>query len=245
LVDDDLPPYAILSHTWENDDEEVTFKDLAIGTGENKAGYGKIRFCGEQAARDGLEHFWIGTCCINKSNRDELSTAINSMFSWYRNAARCYVYLSDVLEPVADTGDQLYQQLLELTFRRSRWFTRGWTLPELIAPLLVEFFSKGGGKLGSKISLEQQIHEITRIPVEALQGSPLSNFSVTERMSWAKSRKATLSEDTIYSLLGIFGIRMAPNYGEGRGNAFHRLLKEIEKGIKGMARTNTITRTSL
>ena len=96
LVDDKIPPYAILSHTWLKDNEEPTFKDLTNGKGKEKLGYEKIRFCGEQARRDGLYYFWVDTCCINKANYTELSHSINSMFRWYRNATRCYVYLSDV-----------------------------------------------------------------------------------------------------------------------------------------------------
>ena len=93
---DNIPPYAILSHTWGEDDEEATFQDLAQAVGKSKAGYRKIQFCGEQAARDSLQYFWVDTCCIDKSNSTELSEAINSMFHWYRDAAKCYVYLSDV-----------------------------------------------------------------------------------------------------------------------------------------------------
>jgi hypothetical protein len=94
FVGDDVPRYAILSHRWG--EEEVTFKDLTDSTGKNKAGYGKIQFCGEQARRNGLQYFWVDTCCIDKSNSTELAEAINSMFRWYRDATRCYVYLSDV-----------------------------------------------------------------------------------------------------------------------------------------------------
>src|SRR6266568_2116349 len=93
FVGNDVPPYAILSHTWGADDQEVTFKDLTEGTGKNKAGYGKIEFCGKQAASDGLQYFWVDTCCIDKSSSTELTEAINSMFRWYRVAAKCYVYL--------------------------------------------------------------------------------------------------------------------------------------------------------
>jgi hypothetical protein len=93
---DNIPPYAILSHTWEEDDEEVTFKDISKGSGKDKAGYRKIQFCRKQAARDGLHYFWVDSCCINKSSSTELLEAINSMFRWYRRAARCYVYLTDV-----------------------------------------------------------------------------------------------------------------------------------------------------
>ena len=88
--------YAILSHTWGPDNEEVTFKDLVDGTGGCKDGYKKIRFCAEQTIRDGLRYFWVDTCCIEKSNQVELNKAINSMFRWYGKAACCYVYLSDV-----------------------------------------------------------------------------------------------------------------------------------------------------
>jgi hypothetical protein len=93
---DNIPKYAILSHTWGADGEEVTFKDVVRGTGKSKAGYKKLTFCGEQAARDGLLYFWVDTCCINKANNTELQKAINSMFRWYRGATKCYVYLSDV-----------------------------------------------------------------------------------------------------------------------------------------------------
>jgi Heterokaryon incompatibility protein (HET) len=110
FVGDDVPRYAILSHTWGADTEEVTFKDLMDGAGKSKAGYNKIRFCGEQARRDGLRYFWVDTCCIDKSNNNELSEAINSMFRWYRDAANCYVYLSDVSQPALDARDEFNQQ---------------------------------------------------------------------------------------------------------------------------------------
>jgi hypothetical protein len=138
---DDIPWYAILSHTWGADTEEVTFKDLIDGTGIDKAGYNKIRFCGEQARRDGLQYFWVDTCCIDKSNSTKLAEAINSMFRWYQNAAKCYVYLSDVSSPAFDTNDESSQLPCESALQKSRWFTRGWTLQELLAPGLVEFFS--------------------------------------------------------------------------------------------------------
>ena len=103
---DTIPPYAILSHTWGADAEEVTFEDLTNGTGKDKPGYEKVQFCGEQARQDNLQHFWVDTCCINKADFTELSEAINSMFRWYRNAARCYAYLSDVSSSVFDTNEE-------------------------------------------------------------------------------------------------------------------------------------------
>ncbi|KAF2022867.1 HET-domain-containing protein [Setomelanomma holmii] len=210
-----IPPYAILSHTWGADTEEVTFVDLVKGCGQAKRGYQKIRFCGEQARKDGLQYFWIDTCCIDKTNKAELSQAINSMFRWYRNSARCYVYLSDVSSPSTDTS-------LE-------WFTRGWTLQELLAPSCVEFFSKEHTRLGDTRSLTQQIHEITGIPRTALQGVPLTQFNDHERFSWIEQRQTKIEEDKAYSLLGIFGIEMPLRYGEGSAAAFKRLEEEIFK----------------
>src|ERR1700722_15706078 len=231
FVSDDIPRYAILSHTWGADTEEVSFKDMMDGAAKSKVtGYNKIRFCGEQARRDGLQYFWIDTCCIDKSSSTELQEAINSMFRWYRDAAKCYVYLADVSRSADVNSSQL---LMELSFLESRWFTRGWTLQELVAPASVEFFSKEGEQLGNKRSLERHIHEVTGIPVKALRGSSLSDFGVPERMSWAEKRETTRKEDEAYSLLGIFDVYMPLIYGEGRENAFKRLREEIDKSSKG------------
>ncbi|KAF2677680.1 beta transducin-like protein HET-D2Y [Lentithecium fluviatile CBS 122367] len=231
--DEAIPPYAILSHTWGADAEEVTFEDLTNGTGKDKPGYKKIRFCGEQAALDDLEWFWIDTCCINKANHAELSQAINSMFRWYRNATRCYVYLSDVSSLLLDTNEE-FTSPWEPDFQRSKWFTRGWTLQELLAPSSVEFFSQEQKRLGDKVSLRRQIHKITGIPDSALQGACLSQFNVNERLSWKEGRHTKLEEDGAYSLLGIFGVYIPPIYGEGTGGAFKRLLDEIGKLEKCM-----------
>jgi hypothetical protein len=226
----DIPAYAILSHTWGGDTEEVTYRELIDGTGKSKAGYDKVRFCGEEARRDGLQYFWVDTCCIDRSNNAELSEAINSIFRWFQNATKCYVYLSDVSIPGLDEPSQLS---LEMAFRHSRWFTRGWTLQELLAPGSVEFFSREGERLGDKKTLERQIHEITKIPVSALQGASLSEFTVDERFSWAENRQTTRKEDKAYSLLGIFNVYMPLIYGEGAENAFKRLREEINKPLKG------------
>jgi hypothetical protein len=138
------PPYAILSHTWGADNEEVTFKDLVEGTGKSKNGYTKILLCGKQAAKDGLHYFWVDTCCIDKASSAELSEAINSIFHWYHDAVKCYVYLADVSIYGSINKDESSQRAWELAFHHSRWFTRGWTLQELIAPTSVEFFSMEG-----------------------------------------------------------------------------------------------------
>jgi len=226
--DDDLPPYAILSHTW-TEGQEVTYNELVAGTGKHKTGYQKIYFCSSRAAADGLEYFWVDTCCINRSTSVELDTAINSMFRWYQRASKCYVYLSDVSAPEDDTDAEAIRTTWEIFFRRSRWFTRGWTLQELLAPVSVEFFSENGKRLGSKISLEQEIHEITKVPVQVLRGQSPADFGVDERMSWAATRTTTLKEDKVYCLLGIFGVFLPLIYGEGESYATLRLREEIQK----------------
>ena len=230
-----VPAYAILSHTWGK--EEVIFQDMEVNADRNKtiskAGWKKIEFCAKQAAADGLQYFWIDTCCIDKKNAVELGAAINSMFRWYQNAARCYVYLPDVSK--ADSGadgDRAWKE----AFRASRWFTRGWTLQELIAPRLIDFFSLEGERLGDKLLLESEIHEITGITKAALQGHALSNFGISERRSWAKDRNTTIEEDGIYCLLGVFDISMVLNYGEGKDRASRRLDEEIHKLYKGRLR---------
>ena len=228
LDEEAIPPYAILSHTWD-DGQEVTFRDLMDGTGRSKSGYDKIQFCGQQAEHDGLQYFWVDTCCIDKSNHVELQKAINSMFRWYQKAAKCYVYLSDVSIAKRKASDGVSEYAWEPAFRQSRWFARGWTLQELLAPILVEFFSRERRKLGDKRSLRQQIHEITGIPVAALGGARLSQFSDKERFSWIQSRQTKVEEDKAYSLLGIFDVEMPLRYGEGSASAFKRLDEEIDK----------------
>ncbi|KAM7216074.1 HET domain containing protein [Rhypophila decipiens] len=261
----EIPPYAILSHTWG--EEEVLFGDLADGTAKNKSGYAKIQFCGAQAERDGLRFFWVDTCCIDKSDKAdkaELQHALNSMFDWYRRAAKCYVYLADVstYQEITDNPDcklvvrrsgcvtqggalpelnipaiaNLFSKGWKQAFRQSKWFTRGWTLQELIAPTIIEFFSKEGFRLGDKKSLEQEIHNITRIPLRALQSYPLSDFSFDERKAWAEKRNTTRDEDKAYSLFGIFDVHIPVLYGEGKEKAFKRLQDKFQEDYRALAK---------
>ncbi|KAH8742353.1 hypothetical protein F5883DRAFT_478116 [Diaporthe sp. PMI_573] len=228
-LEHDIPRYAILSHTWGLDTEEVNFQDLVDGTGRGKIGFDKIEFCAAQAKHDGLQYFWVDTCCIDKSNNAELSEAINSMFCWYQNATRCYVYLSDVAVSSCGRDNQQSKHIWEAAFRASRWFTRGWTLQELLASTSVEFFTKERQLLGDKRSLEQQIHRITGIAVPALQGSSLAHFSIKERFQWANTRETKREEDWAYCLQGIFGVSMPVTYGEGKAQAIARLQTQITK----------------
>jgi hypothetical protein len=226
FADNHIPPYAILSHTWGS--EEVTLQEMSkdlhlpkearkLMINKSKAeSYNKIEYCCAQASRDGLEYSWVDTCCIDKSSSSELSEAINSMFRWYSNAAICYAYLCDVKFSSGEISG-------------SRWFTRGWTLQELIAPKNVMFFSSRWELIGTKQSLGRNIASITGIDMETLlDPATLSSASVARRMSWAAKRQTTRTEDVAYCLMGLFDVNMPLLYGEGE-KAFIRLQEEIIK----------------
>ena len=221
--DDDIPPYAILSHTWGQG--EVSFHDMltkAASELDSKAGYSKIRSCCTLAAQEGYGYVWIDTCCIDKTSSAELSEAINSMFRWYQEAQVCYAYLADVR--IFDNGPWSPDGGRE--FRESRWFTRGWTLQELLAPRRVVFYGCDWQEFGSKTSLKTQISLITTIQQDHM--FDIDRASVVQKMSWASQRKTTRVEDIAYSLMGIFDVNMPLLYGEGR-KAFTRLQHEIVK----------------
>ncbi|KAM5537087.1 hypothetical protein V8D89_009233 [Ganoderma adspersum] len=184
----------------------------------------KIRMACTVAREHGYRYIWIDSCCIDKSSSTELSEAINSMYLWYSRATICYAWLADV--PDDDEPD-----VEDSAFRRSRWFTRGWTLQELIAPRLVIFLSDQWGALGTKATLATVVEEVTRIDQAVLlHQKSLEQVGVAERMSWASERATTRVEDQAYALLGIFDINMPTLYGEGT-RAFRRLQEEILKRI--------------
>ncbi|KAK7993810.1 acetyltransferase [Apiospora arundinis] len=212
------PPYAVLSHTWV-DGEEVTFQEMQTGAGTEKSGYLKIKLCCSQAKTDGLGYAWVDTCCIDKTSSSELSESINSMFRWYEEAETCYAFLADVHES-DDTN----------AFIASRWFSRGWTLQELLAPSKVIFYTSEWLPIGDREDLSGSIERITTIDQEVLTRKlSFSDVSVAERMTWAARRQTTRGEDMAYSLLGIFGVSMSLLYGEGGPEAFRRLQEEIVK----------------
>lgn len=214
----DIPPYAILSHTWsKNPDDEVLFTDVQNGTSTSKPALSKLWKAIERAKLDGYGFLWIDTACIDKSSSVELSEAINSMYRYYKDAQKCYAYLADV-----STIEE---------FEASRWWLRGWTLQELLAPNHLEFFSSSWEALGTKSALHSQISSKTTIEVDYLLGRlPVQHASVAMRMSWAASRETTRDEDIAYCLMGIFNVNMAMLYGEGATKAFIRLQEEIMKG---------------
>ncbi|KAH7174864.1 heterokaryon incompatibility protein-domain-containing protein [Fusarium flagelliforme] len=226
FFDVSIPEYAILSHTWG--DGEVSLQDWVDRKNRRfKPGFQKIIWACTQAVKDQLGHVWVDTNCIDKSSSAELSEAINSMFKWYRRSAVCYVYLEDV---PALTLDEC--AMPDSAFRRAKWFTRGWTLQELIAPPNVTFFSSDWTTIATKSKLAPCITEITGIPWSCLlrgrlsKSHPLRKYSVDQRMSWASGRSTTRIEDQAYSLLGLFDISMPLVYGEGH-EAFTRLLGQI------------------
>ena len=234
FFDEQRPPYAILSHTWGN--EEVLFADFNKSH-ENgsqhpsahslllRAGDKKIDRCCHQALRDGFEWVWVDTCCIDKSSSAELSEAINSMFRWYKDAELCYAFLVDVEDSVEDISAP------KSSFRTSRWFTRGWTLQELLAPRKLQFFSSNWeliGELTKGSQLSDVVSEITSVPSAFLEGLDLRTANLAMRMSWASKRTTTRKEDIAYCLLGIFDVNMPLLYGEGV-KAFRRLQEEIMK----------------
>jgi hypothetical protein len=217
-----VPSYAILSHTWG--DTEVTFQDIDLLKNYETSGLRarKIRYCCKQARGDGLSHAWVDTCCIDKSSSAELSEAINSMFRWYRESQICYVYLSDLDLTVKDAA-------FATELAKCRWFTRGWTLQELLAPRQIKFFNRSWAFVGSKKDLSRLISRITRIDPIFIQSNPsLSSASIARRMSWASQRQTTRVEDLAYCLLGIFEINMPLLYGEG-SRSFLRLQETIMK----------------
>ncbi|KAJ2896393.1 HET-domain-containing protein [Zalerion maritima] len=252
-----VPPYAIFSHTWGC--EEILYQDICdegAPLPQHKQGWGKVSE-GCRVAREamGHKHIWIDNCCIDKRSSAELSEAINSMFVWYREAVMCIAYLADV-ESLADAESLAVNIDVDdngVTFEHSRWFTRGWTLQELIAPKNVVFYSTNWTKLGDRNgTLLSRISEITRIPEGALKhydecpdclapyeldgkctrckqwnsDRDLHSYSVAFRMSWAANRVTTRKEDEAYCLMGLFGVHMPPLYGE-RDQAFQRLQLEI------------------
>jgi hypothetical protein len=154
------------------------------------------------------------------------------MFDWYRNSAKCYVYLSDVSTSQRLVNGKPDRLVWEKAFQESLWFTRGWTLQELVAPTSVTFFSAEEECIGSKITLEQCIGKICDIKLSALRGAALSTFSVDERFSWARSRQTKEPEDKAHCLLGLFNVHMPLIYGEGEEKALKRLREEIEKTLE-------------
>lgn len=214
------PPYVILSHTWGAD--EVSFQNMHEPSARKQAGFEKISRCCAQARISGFDWVWVDTCCINKQSSAELTEAINSMYNWYWQAEICYAYLFDVpaeQDCVVPASE----------FIKSKWFSRGWTLQELLAPAVVEFYDREWTFRGTKCSLADCIEKATRIARKHLSDRhSIKDANSGTRLSWASRRATTRPEDVAYSLLGLLGVNMPLLYGEG-SRAFYRLQLEIIK----------------
>jgi len=220
--------YAILSHTW--DDVETSFQDIQdTDRARSKPSFQKITKTCDIARSKKLRYAWIDTYCIDKTSSAELSEAINSMFEWYKQSQVCYVYLSDFEPLPTPLKEKARRVLVANQLRKCRWFTRGWTLQELVAPRKLEFFDRDWNFICGRESLQQTLLEITGIDGDVLHdNSKLASIPIGRRMSWAVGRKTTRVEDIAYSLLGIFNINMPLLYGEG-ARAFFRLQQEIAR----------------
>ncbi|KAF4496087.1 hypothetical protein FAGAP_7778 [Fusarium agapanthi] len=244
-------PYSILSHTWEG--VEVLFQDMeSLPYARSKAGWKKIQMTCEASRQANFSHTSIDTCCIDKRSSAELSEAINSMFAWYQQSSVCYAYLSDLVFPCSpvdtampksDEGRQWADTAfskLEDELRACRWFTRGWTLQELIAPSQVVFLDQNWNRIGSRtpgsdIRFIKILEKLTGIPSPVLEyKSDIATIPVAQRMSWAASRETTRIEDIAYCLLGTFDVNMPLLYGEG-SKSFFRLQEEITKNYDDLS----------
>ncbi|OTB05098.1 hypothetical protein M426DRAFT_57458, partial [Hypoxylon sp. CI-4A] len=223
FLDSEIPEYAILSHTWGN--EEVTFDDM-LGKGSpdyrQKPGFSKIEGCRLKTLEKGLKWFWIDTCCIDKSSSAELTEAINSMYKWYGRARCCFALLSDV-------GVFKMSVSLNKTFQESRWFTRGWTLQELLAPSEILFFDGMWYYIGTRTQLCRGISEATGIDKPFIESRPAFRpfACIALKLSWASRRATSREEDMAYCLMGLFDVNMPLLYGEGGNKAFQRLQHEL------------------
>lgn len=215
--------YAILSHTWLQDAQgEVTYANWKAGEYDRRsAGYQKLEsFCRRAATEHSLTLGWMDTVCINKESSAELDESIRSMYNWYKSSTVCITYLAETTESQHMHAD--------------RWFTRGWTLQELIAPRFMAFYSlswnrliPSGGNDKRNRYITGEILKATSIDVnDALLEQ---ESTISKKMGWAALRQVTREEDTSYSLMGLFGISMPTAYGEGAERAFFRLVREILK----------------
>ncbi|KAK6440840.1 hypothetical protein LTR95_002941 [Oleoguttula sp. CCFEE 5521] len=241
------PPYVIASHRWAAETEEITLQDVVSGCDKSKAGYKKlegfIRFAKSQYSE--IKWIWIDTCCIDKTNSVELSEAINRMFKWYKAAYVCLAYLQDVTRsPLANANGW------EEELRHSEWFTRGWTLQELLAPSTVVFLTRQWKIIGYKgdypvlkssitglallrhdyVPLESIIASFTKLPKKVLLSSAqLETTDAEDCLQWVNDRNTTREEDKWYCLFGILGTPIGAIYGEEAKWARHRLLARLEE----------------
>lgn len=210
--------YAIFSHRWLSEGE-VTYQEMTGGSQLSGLGFNKLQSFCEVASRYELTFAWSDTCCIDKTSSSELDESIRSMFKWYRNSSICIAYLAQTVR-IADLMKDL-------------WFTRGWTLQELLAPKRLKFFGAGWAPLTMQDNDKADYHVIkmiekfTSIPARELSDFVPGSHDVAKRMTWAANRVTTRGEDMAYSLMGVFNVILPIAYGEGPDRAFFRLVEAI------------------
>ncbi|EIW77423.1 HET-domain-containing protein, partial [Coniophora puteana RWD-64-598 SS2] len=220
--------YAILSHRWGEAEatytEYITSQERFSSTSKpiqqaTTLGYIKLLKFFDAASVQDIEFAWADTCCIDKSSSTELDEAIRSMFRWYKNSALCIVHLAQTTS-VDDMA-------------RDEWFTRGWTLQEILAPDRIKFMDKDWKRLTTSAELLREVQVATAIPVEVLTHPFVPRTAnINEKMSWAACRKSTRGEDAAYSLMGMLGVSIQAAYGEGRVRAFRRLFDAIVEEVE-------------
>ena len=176
----------------------------------------------QQAKADGHKWIWIDTCCIDKTSSADLSEAINSMYKWYRESEVCYAFLNDVHDGPSEKQHNFPQMA------KSKWFERGWTLQELVAPNKVEFLDSAWRVFARKEETLDTLVSITGISKVCLESPyPILYEPIAVRLSWASCRKTSRGEDLAYCLLGLLDVNMPLLYGEGPKSAFRRLMSEV------------------
>ncbi|KAF9474487.1 hypothetical protein BDN70DRAFT_815594, partial [Pholiota conissans] len=220
--------YVILSHTWLHDTSgEVTYAKWKSGNfDKNSPGYQKLAtFCKVAAKDHGITLAWMDTICINKDSSAELDESIRSMYKWYRDSSVCITYLAQTTH-VSHIRDDL-------------WFTRGWTLQELLAPPRIKFYGADWLQLipweysdKHVQDAQEEIFAATTITSRELQvfqdqGHEWKKIPISRKMQWTANRQVTREEDTAYSMMGIFDVSISIAYGEGAQRAFFRLVRQI------------------
>ncbi|KAG0693950.1 hypothetical protein DFH29DRAFT_367861 [Suillus ampliporus] len=224
---------AMLSHRWEGTEPRLRdIKDKDVYELKGAGGLVKVQsFC--EVAREAEYHWaWVDSCCIDQDNPVELQTSIDSMFAWYRHSSLTAVYLSDV-PPSSKSG----------ALAKSAWNTRGWTVPEFLAPKIIRFYQQdwtpylGDESPNHKESVDimNELEDATGIDARALAAFQPGMRDAREKLQWVSARRTTKPEDIAYSLFGIFDVRLPIHYGEDKQNALGRLLQDI------VARSGDIT----
>ncbi|KAI6100833.1 hypothetical protein EV401DRAFT_1877198, partial [Pisolithus croceorrhizus] len=214
--------FVTFSHRWGVG--EPLLRDIeghSIYGMSTEGGFGKLQAFCLRAREQNYFWAWSDTCCIDKDSSAELQEAIGSMFKWYRRSALTIVHLSDVPE----TG----------SFGSSKWFRRGWTLQELLAPKTILFYTQNWSLYRTLMCSNHKADVAVLEELEVATGIEsrfLTDFSpgmddARSRLQWASSRCTTRPEDIAYSLFGIFDLHLPILYGESAEKALGRLLTEI------------------